>query len=323
MQRVIQDTMNEPSQEKEPISSRETISNSQTSLKEWGVLGASLLFYLLFWQAALRIPILHPFYLDTLTLCSLAMVLFITVWFARTLKYPIWIGVSLALSLLITLPGVLIPMLSSNLPPTLIPMIGRIYYLYRDIFRTLPGLQGLLLIWVAVSLGAALARLIRETKMLLPIAIVLALVDLYVVFGGGLVAQANSGKAPAAQRAMASLTVPLTPKIRTAKGVISPPPLAVGFADFLFTALFFACFVRFRIPARKTFYWLCGTLCLYLLAVRIFTVDLPALVPIAAVVIGRNRRLFQYTPQERRDLLIAGLVVAIAMGAALFISKRH
>ena len=315
--------MNEPLDHRETTESPEMSSNSQIGRKEWGVLAASVAFYLLFWQVALRIPIIHPFYLATLSLCSLTMVLFLTVWFARTLKYPIWIVGSLALSLVVTLPSVLIPMLSSNLPPTLVPMVGRIFYFYRDIFRLFPGLQGLMLIWLAVSVGAALSRLIRETKMLLPIAIVLALVDLYVVFGGGLVTQANSGKSVVAQQAMKSLTVPLTPKIRTAKGVISPPPLAVGFADFLFTSLFFACFVRFRIPARKTFFWLCGTLCLYLLVVQIFKVDLPALVPIAAVVIGRNWRLFQYTPQERRDLLIAGLVAAVAMGALLFASRRH
>jgi hypothetical protein len=164
-----------------------------------------------------------------------------------------------------------------------------------------------------------LSRLVRELKLLLPVAVVLALVDLYVVFGGGLVAQANQNRAPALQ-AMQSLTVSLTP--RPSPNVRGPAPLAVGFADFLFIALFFACFARFRVPARRTFVLLCSILCLYMAAVIVLRLDLPALVPIAIVVIGANWTAFRYSRDEAFAMLYAGLIVAGVLGTLAYMSRR-
>jgi hypothetical protein len=188
------------------------------------------------------------------------------------------------------------------------------------LFRAAPGLRGLLLITFAVSIGAVLSRLIREIKLLLPVAIVLALVDLYVVFGGGLVTQANSGKAPVAQAAMQALTVGLTPRLPP--NVHAPPPLAVGFADYLFIALFFACFTRFQMPARRTFVVLCSILCLYMAAVIVLRLDLPALVPIAVAVVGCNLSAFRYRREEAFAMLYAGIIVCLLLGTLVFMARR-
>ena len=297
---------------------------SEDPARERILFGTTVLIYLFFWQLAIRSPFANPIFQTALSLFSLAMTLLIAVLFSRILRSKIEIGISLVLAAIVTLPMALIPLIPPGLAsPTLLPLIGKVFYFYRDLFRVIPGLQGLLLIWLAVSLGVLLSRLVREMKLLLPIAVVLALVDLYVVFGGGLVTQANTGKSVIAQQAMKSLTVPLTPRVKTKKGVAPPPQLAVGFADYLFTAVFFACFFRFSIPSRKTFIWLCGVLCGYLLIVQIFRVDLPALVPIAVVVIGRNLKQFRYEAQEKRDLLIAGCVVLVIMAGLLIASHRR
>ena len=299
--------------------------NDSASKKDWLILIAFLIAYFLFWQITLRIAVVNPVYQGCVSLVSLALTLTLTVWLARTLKNSLSAAISLGLSSFLTLPAIFIPMvlMSGAIPAAMIPTVGGVFQSYGKAFHALPGLQGLGLIWLAVSLGVLLSRIIREIKLLLPIAIVLALVDLYVVFGGGLVTQANSGKSVIAQQAMKSLTVPLAPKIRTPKGVPPPQQLAVGFADYLFTALFFACFLKFSIRSRETFFWLIGTLCGYLLIVEIFRVDLPALVPIAVVVIGRNYKLFHYEAQERRDLLIAGVIVLTLLGGLFFASRRH
>lgn len=186
--------------------------------------------------------------------------------------------------------------------------------------KALPGLGELAMVALAVCGGVLVSRLFREMKMLLPAAVMLALVDLYVVFGGGLVAQATSGRSQAARDAMKALTVNLpTPQAREGA---SPIQLAVGFADYLFIAVFFACFHRFGIPARKTFCVLTGLLVLYMFAVALTEAALPALVPMAVVVIAMNWRHFRYDAEEKKALLAAGAIVAVLFVGLLWRSRR-
>ena len=98
--------------------------------------------------------------------------------------------------------------------------------------------------------------------------------------------------------------------------------LAVGFADFLFIALFFACFQRFGIPSRRTFQVLGGVLAFYMLLVALTGLPLPALVPIAVVIIGMNLRQFRYERSEGFALLYAGLIVAAVAGGFYFFSHH-
>jgi hypothetical protein len=191
---------------------------------------------------------------------------------------------------------------------------------YLRLFRAVSGLDTLALIWLAASLGCAVSRLVREFKLLFPMGVALALVDLYTVFGGGVVSTAVSGKNTVAQAAMAALTVQL-PTMQPKNGA-APFSLRIGFADFLFIALFFACFIRFGIPARRTFQVLFVTLFLYMAVVFLQDIPLPALVPVAMVVIGMHWRRFRYERSEAFALLYAGLILSAALGYLVFRSHH-
>jgi hypothetical protein len=281
-------------------------------------LGACCLYFAIQF-AFVRLPLINPWALYGITLVSLVVTITYTVALVRSLN-----SASAQLLLLVVTAAVLLPFMLLPFVPlhtaAQLATAKKIYLVYIVVFRAVPGLRGLLLITFAVAFGSLVARLIREIKLLLPVAVVLAIVDLYVVFGGGLVAQANSGKAPAAQVAMQSLTVGLTP--RPAANVNAPAPLAVGFADYLFVALFFACFARFGMPARRTFVVLCSILCLYMVAVIVLRLDLPALIPIAAVVVGCNLSAFRYKRDEAFAMLYAGIIVCCILGALVFMARR-
>jgi hypothetical protein len=281
--------------------------------------------YLLFWQLVSFIPG-HMTAVVITTLISLLLVLLFTVRAARALCSPKALVVTTLVAGALTIPPLLV-MLFSQLHPgwggwhALAPLLAVIFLPQR-----IPGLSGLLMILFAACIGVWLSRILREVKILLPIAVVLALVDMYVVFGGGLVTQAQSGRAPVARAAMHALMVSLP--TTQPKGGAAPMQLAVGFADFLFIALFFASFVRFGIPARRTFSMLYSALALYMVFVAmpqllgLTDLALPALVPIAVVVIGMNLRQFRYDRSEAFALLYAGLIVAAVAGIFYFASHR-
>ena len=278
--------------------------------------------YLVFWQIVMRIRSGDVTVVLTTTLLSLAITLLFTVRAARALRSPVALGVCFGLTALLILPSILIPLLHRLFPLWAVwGQLAPYYKSYSLGLHSIAGLDGLLMILLAVCLGTLVSRMVREFKILLPMAIALALVDLYVVFGGGLVTQAQSGKAPVAQAAMQALTVQL-PTTQPKSGA-APLPLAVGFADFLFIALFFACFARFGIPSRNTFLVLCALLMAYLLVVFLTNAALPALVPIAVVVIGMNLRRFRYERSEAFALLYAGLLLLAIAAAFYFLRGKH
>ena len=68
---------------------------------------------------------------------------------------------------------------------------------------------------------------------------------------------------------------------------------------------------------------LCGLLVVYMGVVAIFGTPLPALVPIAAVVIGMNLKRFKYERQEAFAMLYAGLILLGVLGFMMFKSRAH
>ena len=282
----------------------------------------AFLTYLLFYQITLRVPFDSAVVVALSTLVSLVITLLCAVWAARALVLPSRLAVCLGVTGLLVLPSILIPQFFLRSPGWAgWRTLGPIYGAYRrGLTDLVPGLRDVLLLLLAVSLGVLVSRLIREIKILLPMGIVLALIDVYVVFGGGLVMQAQQGS-PTAQAAMKNLTVSLP----AAQKTIRPnavPIAVVGFADYLFIALFFACFLRFGIPSRRTFAVLCVTLVAYMAYGSQTGTDLPALVPIAAVIILTNLRQFRYERSEGFALLYAGLIVAAILGGLFFFSHR-
>jgi len=267
---------------------------------------------LLFWPVVRAIPSGSMVLVGITTLISLFLVLLFTVRMARALRSPRAILLNLLLSFLVILPS-LVPIFV-NLTPTWMGWGALLPYWksYRIGFRAISGLDTLLLIWLAASLGAAISRLVHEFKLLLPMGVALAMVDLYTVFGGGAVDTAINGKSPVAKVAMSALTAQL-PTMQPKNGA-APFVLNIGFADFLFIAVFFACFARFEIPARRTFQVLFITLFLYMAVVFLGGPALPALVPVAAVVIGMNWRRFRYERSEAFALLYVGLILSGVLG---------
>lgn|GEM_PF-679979 len=275
---------------------------------------------LLFWPVVRAIPSGSMVVVALTTLVSLFLILLFTVFMARAMRSSRAVGFNLALTLLLVLPS-LIPILVHWLPTW--PGWGAIvpyWKAYRSLFLTVSGLNTLALIWLAASLGTAVSRLVREFKLLLPMGVALALVDLYTVFGGGVVEAAVSGKNTVAQAAMTALTVQLPP-MQSINGA-APFSLRIGFADFLFIALFFACFTRFGIPARRTFQVLFIMLFLYMAVVFLKDIALPALVPVAVVVIGMHWRRFRYERSEAFALLYAGMLLSTVLGYLVF-RARH
>jgi len=274
--------------------------------------------YLAFWQIAprLRTDSLPAILLSTII--SLALIIWFTAQFARTLRTPR----ALALNALLA-AAVIVPL-------RVMLGFGRVYAPWSSLLN-LPGLPDLLFVWFAASLGALLAFLLRGANMIPPVAAVLALVDIWTVLLGGPVQQIMESKNPVAQAVTKAMTVQLpTPKPRGAAPF--PPPTVVGFADFLFVAFFVAAICRF-IDAPNTYrrmlIILIFVLCAYML-VLVFrdslrlpeNLNLPALVPIAVVMIALHWRHFHYDRSEAFALLYAALfIVVIALGFWYF--GRH
>ncbi len=283
-----------------PTSPRTPKTTQQARQRDIKLALASGLGYIAFYKVAALIPNNSMLVTAFTTLFAMCLLLLFTVTFVRSLKN--------ATKALLTgmLFGCLLGLLKSRMA------IG--------FNALLPGLDGVVMVGLAGSFGRILSTLFREMKMLLPAAVVLAMVDLYVVFGGGLVTQAQSGKSPTAAKAMKALTVELP--VTQVKPGAAPIPLAIGFADFLFIAVFFSCFLRFGVPSRRTFVILTAFLVFYMLVVFVFGIPLPALVPMAVVFIGTNWRYFEYDRSEKYALLYAGLIVAVLFSYLLWKSNR-
>ncbi len=257
------------------------------------------------------------------TIFSLVFMLSFCVLCARALLLRQRYRIHLLVSAGIALPRILLPILAVTFRSALWGSVFKspLWIVYLSLIRY-PEISGLVMMWFASSLGVLVSQVIREFKILLPSALALALVDLYVVFGGGLVTLAQSGRSPAAQIAMRTFTVSLPPPPKSMSVGAVPLQLAVGFADFLFIALFFACFLKFGIPSRKTFYVLLLTLIGYMVLVGLNGVALPALVPIAVVVIGMNWKRFQFTQEEIQAMGIAGALVGVILGFLVWKSSH-
>ena len=268
--------------------------------------------YLLFYQITLRIHNDSALVITLSTLASLCLTLLCVVCAAQAMRSRQILLMVGGVAGLIIAPSLLVAQMGPRFPEwagwrILAPVLAP----YFRLLNVLPGLRGLLLIALAAAIGVLVSRMVREIKILLPIGVMLALVDLYVVFGGGLVAQAQQGSATA-QAAMQSLTVAL-PTVQKHAANALPMPV-VGFADYLFIALFFACFAKFGVPARRTFFALAGVLSLYMLYVLATGTPLPALVPIAAVIISMNLRRFRYERAEAFALFYAALIICAVFG---------
>ncbi|MCJ7823181.1 MAG: hypothetical protein MUQ26_08940, partial [Armatimonadetes bacterium] len=179
-----------------------------------------------------------------------------------------------------------------------------------SLFSILPGQELLgnaaLIAWAAF-LGKLVSRVLREGKLFLPVAVVAAIADIITVYRGP-VRHITENAVEVAQAFSASS--PLLPP----EGMAAPILAAVGIGDFLFLALFLAAALRHSMAAVKTMWAVFAVMLIAPAAFYIWpqSYGIPGLPFLAAAVIWANWRHLRFTPEEKRSLVFAGVLVAVA-----------
>ena len=165
-------------------------------------------------------------------------------------------------------------------------------------------------IW-CVGLGALLATLIKDKNIVVPIAIFLAFLDMFLVFSPLGVTNRLIRRMPDVLPAIA-VQVPHASHAASTHH-ITPGSLA-GPADFLFLAMFLIALFRFNMRAKTTVLVVIPTLIIYMFLVTLLKSALPALVPIGLVVLIINWKEFKLTKDEK----ISTAFVTV-LGLSLFV----
>ncbi len=181
--------------------------------------------------------------------------------------------------------------------------------------------QGALQVW-CVGLGALVATLVRERNILLPIAISLAVFDLFLVLTPIGFTQRMMRAAPAALSSVGHAV----PTVRAADAPpeerdLARPQVAgyIGPADLVFLGAYLIALARFGMRLRETARAMVPTLALYLLFVLATGIALPALLPIGAVMLLVNRREFRLT---RDEWMSTGVVVGLGLALLAYGATR-
>jgi len=173
------------------------------------------------------------------------------------------------------------------------------------------ALHGYLLILATIGLGCVLSRLIREKNLLVPVVPFAALVDAITVLTPvGFVKRVMETAPEVVERAaVAVMTAPTAAP--SVERVV--PIVLMGGGDFVFLALYAACLYRFGLRPFATAVGLFFVLWAYLVIVMLGVMTaLPALVPMAVVVLAVNWREFQLSRQEKwASLLVVGTAAAL------------
>lgn len=180
--------------------------------------------------------------------------------------------------------------------------------------------QGALQLW-CVGLGAVVATLVRERNILIPIAIFLAVFDLFLVLTPIGVTQRVMAAAPQILSNVGHAVPQALPQQRLDEPQPSRPQVTayVGPADFVFLGAYFIALARFGMRLRETVRWMIPTLALYLAFVLGTGIALPALLPIGAVTLLVNRKEFHLSRDEWASTAV---VVALGLGLLVFGATR-
>lgn len=158
------------------------------------------------------------------------------------------------------------------------------------------ALTNLSMTLAAVGLGRLVSLIIREPGLLAPVVPLAALIDVLTVYApGGFVKKAIENN----PQLTATLTVK-APQVATEQdfGTVTAFAL-IGVADLVFLSLFVVCLYKFGLKARLTLSLMFVALILYMAAVLLGTpLRLPALVPMAVVLLAVNWRQLRLTRQE-------------------------
>lgn len=167
--------------------------------------------------------------------------------------------------------------------------------------------NAVLIVW-AGFLGRLVSRLIREGKLLFPVAVVAAIADIITVFWGVV--------------AHVSKTAPEVVQTFSAAAPIAPPPnvtapilSAVGIGDFLFFAVFLAVAIRYAMRPAAAMWATFAVMLIAPLAYYFYpdATGMPGLPLISAAALWANWRHIQFTREEKRALAFAGAFVLAAV----------
>jgi hypothetical protein len=199
--------------------------------------------------------------------------------------------------LLIQIPSVLL--MRSMGPSPLVPVLNAV------------GQIGLPL-WCS-GLGAMIATGVKDRNILIPISIFLIGFDIFLVLTPQGFVKQQLERSPQVFTAMAGQIPAFSSQPAT--GHVAAGAY-VGPADFVFLAMFMIALYRFDLKAKETAKLVVPVLLGYMLAVVLFGVPLPALVPIGACVLIVNRREFVLTKDEKQSTIgLLVVVVALLIGA--------
>lgn len=172
-----------------------------------------------------------------------------------------------------------------------------------------------LLLWCA-GLGALVSSLLKDKNILLPIALVLAAIDIFVVTSPiGTVKQVLQKQPEILEKV--AYSVPKAAIEGQQQGVQVNIGAYVGPADLFFLMMFFVAIWKFGLRAKETLRWMSVALVGYLLIVLFFgdvrfgevsLAALPALVPIGAVILLVNRKEFTLSRDEIQSTIAVGII---------------
>lgn len=181
----------------------------------------------------------------------------------------------------------------------------------KVVARGLVAIQQLSLMSLAAFLGCTVSHIVREPNLLLPVAMVAALVDYW-----------NVNLGPLGHFIENKPSVVSAVAVHMPSPVPGIPAMMVGMGDFVFLAMYFAILFRFGMNVRGTF-WLGYVV---LTASMLFVLKagvLPALIPMGIVVIVANARHFKLSREEKVAVLYAAVLVLVLFAASgIFLSRR-
>jgi len=167
-----------------------------------------------------------------------------------------------------------------------------------------------LVLAAALFLGSSISGFIRHANLLLPIAIVLTVVDIWTVWLGGFVARVQQKAQEGvviAQRVIEAATVRM-PTVATAQYAHVKIPV-IGIGDLFFAAFLFALLWKFGLNTRSAFVLsvVFVTVGLMIAQLPFIPFGVPGLPFIALAILLPNLKSFQYTPEEKKALLIGAI----------------
>jgi len=162
----------------------------------------------------------------------------------------------------------------------------------------------------ALLLGSSISGLIRHANLLPPIAIVLTVVDIWTVWLGGFVVRIQQKAQEGvviAQRVIEAATVRI-PTVATAQYARVGIPV-IGIGDLFFAAFLFALLWKFGLNTRSAFVLsvVFVTVGLMIAQLPFIPFGVPGLPFIALAILLPNLKSFQYTPEEKKALLIGAI----------------